>query len=174
MPNHCHNRVTFYSDDTTAILKLHKIFMNGIKNDDDSETRQTVFGHFIPEPDWTKVPLTENTQKEYSFSKPRGEIGECPELIINEEKPFLSGHRFPSTGELDDRWYAWRCQNWGTKWDAYTLEIDDTDMPHGFEVNFETAWSPPEEVANAIREQFDDLSMSWFYDEPGCEIAGYL
>ena len=20
----------------------------------------------------------------------------------------------------------------------------------------------------------DDLSMSWFYDEPGCEIAGYL
>ena len=148
--------------------------MSGIENDDDSETRQTVFGHFIPEPDWTKVPLTENTQKEYSFSKPRGEIGECPKLIINEEKPFLSGHRFPSTGELDDRWYAWRCQNWGTKWDAYSMEIDDSDMPHGFEVTFETAWSPPEEVCNAIRDQFDDLSISWFYDEPGCEIAGYL
>ena len=148
--------------------------MSGIENDDDSETRQTVFGHFIPEPDWTKVPLTENTQKEYSFSKPRGEIGECPKLIINEDKPFLSGHRFPSTGELDDRWYAWRCQNWGTKWDAYSMEIDDSDMPHGFEVTFETAWSPPEEVCNAIRDQFDDLSISWFYDEPGCEIAGYL
>ena len=65
-------------------------------------------------------------------------------------------------------------QNWGTKWDAYTMEIDDTDMPHGFEVTFETAWSPPEEVCNAIREQYDDLSISWFYDEPGCEIAGYL
>ena len=49
MPNHCHNRVTFYSDDSTAILKLHKIWMSGIKNDDDSETRQTVFGHFVPE-----------------------------------------------------------------------------------------------------------------------------
>ena len=174
MPNHCSNRVTFYSDDTTAILKLHKIFMSGIENDDDSETRQTVFGHFIPEPDWTKVPLTAETQQEYSFSKPRGEIGECPKLIINEEKPFLSGHRFPSTGELDDRWYNWRVQNWGTKWDCDTLEIDDTDMPHGFEVNFETAWSPPEEICNAIREQYDDLSISWFYDEPGCEIAGYL
>ena len=56
-------------------------------------------------------------------------------------------------------------QNWGTKWDAYTMEIDDTDMPHGFEVQFETAWSPPEEVCHAIREQFDDLSISWFYDE---------
>ena len=73
-----------------------------------------------------------------------------------------------------DSWYWSRVDAWGTKWDAYTLEIDDTDMPHGFEVQFETAWSPPEEVCNAIREQFDDLSISWFYDEPGCELAGYL
>ena len=32
-------------------------------------------------------------------------------------------------------------------------------MPHGFEVTFETAWSPPEEVCNAIRDQYDDLSI---------------
>ena len=43
-----------------------------------------------------------------------------------------------------------------------------------FEVTFETAWSPPEEIHSAISEQFDDLSMSWFYDEPGQEVAGYL
>ena len=174
MPNHCHNRVTFYSDDTTAILKLHKIWLSGIENDDDSENCKTVFGHFIPEPDWSKIPLTENTQKEYSFSNPRGEIGECPKYIEDKERPFRSGLRFESTDVMDDRWYNWRCQNWGTKWDAYSLEIDDTDMPHGFEVTFETAWSPPEEVCNAIRDQYDDLSISWFYDEPGCEIAGYL
>ena len=94
--------------------------------------------------------------------------------VIDEEQPFRSGLRFKSTGVMDDRWYNWRVHNWGTKWDAYTMEIDDTDMPHGFEVNFETAWSPPEEICNAIREQYDDLSISWFYDEPGCEIAGYL
>ena len=58
MPNHCHNRVTFYSDDSTAILKLHKIWLSGIENDDDSETRKTVLVHFTPEPDWTKFPLT--------------------------------------------------------------------------------------------------------------------
>ena len=111
---------------------------------------------------------------EYSWDKPRGELGECPKMIIDKETPFRSGLRFESTDVMDDRWYNWRVQNWGTKWDCYSLEIDDTDMPHGFEVNFETAWSPPEEVATAIREQYDDLSMSWFYDEPGCEIAGYL
>ena len=170
MPNHCHNRVTFYSDDTTAILKLHKIFSKGLLNDDNTEKVDSVFGSFIPEPDWTKIPLNENTIQEYSWDKPRGEIGELP---VMSDDPFKGLH-FASTGKQDDRWYNWRVQNWGTKWDCYTLEIDDTDMPHGFEVNFETAWSPPEEVATAIREQYDDLSMSWFYDEPGCEIAGYL
>ena len=54
MPNHCHNRVTFYSDDTTAILKLHKIFIKGIETDDNTEPTDTVFGSFIPEPDWEK------------------------------------------------------------------------------------------------------------------------
>ena len=173
MPNHCHNRVTFYSDDTTAILKLHKIFSKGLENDDNVDTG-SVFGHFVPEPDWTKVPLTENTVKEYSWDKPRGEVGECPVMIIDEEQPIRNGLRFKSTGVMDDRWYNWRVQNWGTKWDCYSLEIDECDMPHGFEVNFETAWSPPEEVHSAICEQFDDLSISWFYDEPGCEVAGYL
>ena len=173
MPNHCHNRVTFYSDDTTAILKLHKIFSKGLENDDNVDTG-SVFGHFVPEPDWTKVPLTENTVKEYSWDKPRGEVGECPVMIIDEEQPIRNGLRFKSTGVMDDRWYNWRVQNWGTKWDCYSLEIDECDMPHGFEVNFEPAWSPPEEIHTAICEQFDDLSISWFYDEPGCEVAGYL
>jgi len=170
VPNHCHNRVTFYSDDTTAILKLHKVFSRALKNDDNTETTKTVFGEFIPEPDWTKVPLNENTVKEYSWDNPRGEVGELP---VMSEDPFKGLH-FPSTGKQDDRWYNWRCQNWGTKWDAYSMEIDEVDMPNGFEVNFETAWSPPEEVCYAIKEQYDDLSMSWFYDEPGCEVAGYL
>ena len=83
MPNHCHNRVTFYSDDTTAILKLHKIWSSGLENDDNAETTKTGFGHFIPEPDWSTIPLNENTVKEYSWDKPRGELGECPKMIID-------------------------------------------------------------------------------------------
>ena len=170
MPNHCTNRVTFYSDDTTAILKLHKIFSRALDENDE----RTVFGAFIPEPNWEEIPLTSETVQEYSWDKPRGEIGEKPVMVINEDRPFLNGLRFKSTDKQDDRWYNWRNQNWGTKWDAYSMQIDDCDMPNGFEVEFETAWAPPEEVCHAIREQFDDLSVSWFYDEPGCEVAGYL
>ena len=170
MPNHCTNRVSFYSDDTTVILRLHKIFSRAL---DENDTR-TVFGAFIPEPNWAEIPLTSETYKEYSWDKPKGEIGEKPVMVINEDKPFLNGLRFKSTDRQDDRWYNWRNQNWGTKWDAYSMEIDDCEMPNGFEVEFQTAWAPPEEVCHAIREQFDDLTVSWFYDEPGCEVAGYL
>ena len=84
------------------------------------------------------------------------------------------GLGFESTGVQDDRWYNWRVHNWGTKWDCYDLSIDECDLPNGFEASFNTAWSPPEEICNAIREKFENISISWFYDEPGMEVAGYL
>ena len=167
MPNHCYNRVSFYSEDTTAILKLYNIFESGTNPKNDL----TVFGQIIPEPDWAKVPLKESDIKEYSFSNPRGEIGELP---VYKDKGFGKGLYFPSTDVNDDRWYSWRVHNWGTKWDCYDLSIEDDEMPNGFQAQFNTAWSPPEDIANAIKEQFDDLSVSWFYDEPGMEVAGYL
>ena len=168
MPNHCFNRVHVYSDKPEVIKEIHDIFETGTNPYVD----KTVFGQIIPEPDWANIPLTENDVQEYSFSKPRGEVGELPKLVKHEVMG--EGLRFESTGVQDDRWYNWRVHNWGTKWDAYCIDIEDSDMPHGFQVTFDTAWSPPEEICYAIREQFDDLSVSWFYDEPGCEVAGYL
>ena len=160
MPNWCYNRITVYADEDTAnkIAEIKEIF----------ETKQP-FNTLFPQPDWKNTPLAESDQYQYSFSSKRGEIGELP--VESGEK--FKGLHFASTGIQDDRWYDWRNQNWGTKWDAYSMEIDESEMPHGLQVEFETAWCPPEEVCNAIREQYDDLSISWFYDEPGCEIAGY-
>ena len=173
MPNHCSNRVSFYGDSESEIQKLHEIFSKGLENDDNVDTG-TVFGHFIPEPNWAEVPLAENDVKEYSFSNCRGEVGEKPVMFEDKDKPFRNGLRFKSTDVMDDRWYNWRVHNWGTKWDCYDLSTDDCDLPNGFEASFNTAWSPPEEICYAIREKFDGISVSWFYDEPGCEVAGYL
>jgi len=170
MPNHCYNRVSFYSDNEREIQEIYDIFENGTN----PKTEQTVFGSFIPEPDWSKIPLTENTVKEYSWDKPRGEIGECPKMIIDENQPFRNGLRFESSNVMDDRWYNWRVQNWGTKWDCYDLTIEEDELPNGFQATFNTAWSPPEDIYTAIREKYPDVSISWFYDEPGMEVAGYL
>ena len=65
--------------------------------------------------------------------------------------------------------------NWGTKWDitAKQVEIEYEDSEQ-LEVSFDTAWAPPEEICYRLREMFKDLHFSWFYDEPGMEVAGYL
>ena len=149
MPNHCYNRVTFYSDNTEEVAKLKKIFED-----------EKCFGQIIPEPDWANIPLMSKDVQGIVYD--RGKVGELP---VNGE--------FPSTGRQDDRWYDWRIHNWDTKWDCYDVEVTDDD-PEQLEVTFNTAWSPPEAICSAIREQYPDVSVSWFYDEPGEEIAGYL
>ena len=159
MPNHCHNRVTFYSANTDAVAKLKQIF-----------TDEDCFTQIIPEPDWANTPLMSSDVKRYSFSEPKGKVGELPLYV---DSPFGKSLRFVSTGQADDRWYDWRVQNWDTKWDCYDVVVTDDD-PESVEIEFNTAWSPPEAICNEIREQYPDVSVSWFYDEPGCEIAGYL
>ena len=149
MPNHCHNRVTIYgSGNDTDETRAQIAKIKGIFED------ENIFTHFIPEPDWPNTPNKDG------------------ELPVKQESPWLS-YRFPSTNTADQRWYDWRLQNWDTKWDAYDVEITDNG-PDQLEVQFNTAWSPPDSVCNAMREMYPDLSVSWFYDEPGCEIAGYL
>ena len=161
MPNHCHNRVTFYAhhsdgdESCNQIAKLIKIF-----------TDENTFGQIIPEPDWYQTPLLSSDKH---YGQKYGEVGELPQYV---EDPWVT-YRFESTDLPDDRWYDWRNQNWDTKWDAYDVVVIDDD-PESVEIEFNTAWSPPEAICNELREQYPDLSISWFYDEPGCEIAGYL
>ena len=79
---------------------------------------------------------------------------------------------FPD-GKNDDRWYHWCVDNWGTKWDMcdkWSVDIEDGYAEFGFN----TAWSPPYGIFDKIKEDFPDVGISWFYDEPGMEFAGYL
>ena len=159
MPNHCHNRVTFYSQDTDKsreqIAKLKKIFSD-----------EEVFTQIIPEPDWHNTPLLTSDNH---YGTKYGNDGELPQYIEDPWKRLV----FKSTGIADQRWYDWRLQNWDTKWDAYDVVVTDDDIEQ-VEIEFNTAWCPPEAICSAIREQYPDVSVSWFYDEPGQELAGYL
>ena len=160
MPNHCHNRVTFYNGNDTDETRAQIDKIKGIFED------ERIFTHFIPEPDWPNMPLLTS---DAHYGTKYGNDGELPQKA---EDPF-DRYVFPSTGITDQRWYDWRLQNWDTKWDCYDVVVTDDD-PECTEIEFNTAWSPPEAICNELREQYPDVSISWFYDEPGCELAGYL
>ena len=151
MPNWCRNRVTV-SGTEEDISKLSEIF---------SDTK-SIFNHIIQSPDWKRLPNEKGEFPQLERMKnPKGEV-------------MWETYNFPD-GKNDDRWYHWNIQNWGTKWDitadSVEIELEDSEM---LEVSFDTAWAPPEPICKRLREMFPDSSFSWFYDEPGMELAGYL
>ena len=150
MPNWCNNRVTVFSDDTESVKKIKEIF----------ESKDSVFGKIIQEPDWKRLP------------KEKGEFPKVKQHFGKDGQLMFETHEFPD-GKNDDRWYHWNISNWGTKWDACNVEIDYYDDSQ-IEMRFDTAWSPPEPICKRLREMFEDIHISWFYDEPGMEFAGYL
>ena len=150
MPNWCRNRVTVYSDTSQPIETIKKIFQD----------KENIFGQIIKEPDWKRLP------------NEKGEFPKVKQHLGKDGSVMFETHEFPD-GKNDDRWYHWNITNWGTKWDACNVEIEYADESQ-IEIEFDTAWSPPEPICSRLREMFQDVSISWFYDEPGMEIAGYL
>ena len=156
MPNHCLNRVTIWSEDQATIENIKNIFED-----------ESIFTHIIPEPDRPNMPLLTS---DAHYGTKYGNDGELPQYVEDGSSRYV----FKSTGINDQRWYDWRLLNWDTKWDAYDVVVTDDD-PEQLEIEFNTAWSPPEAICHALREKYEDtVAISWFFDEPGCEIAGYL
>ena len=81
--------------------------------------------------------------------------------------------------EMPD-WWNWRNDNWGTKWNLVpSKDADlwgyDADMALEYMfLSFDTAWSPPNGIYNALVDKYPDLSINWFYREDGVQIAGWL
>lgn len=83
---------------------------------------------------------------------------------------------------LED-WYMWRVNNWGTKWDVgseiYPSGLDfleDDVEASDIEVvyHFDTAWSPPIPVFQAMAEQHPDLELELLFSEGGMCFAGKI
>ena len=85
---------------------------------------------------------------------------------------FQFNNLIPMPEEEKENWYEWNNNNWGTKWDveAMTSNEDATCM----EIEFDTAWAPPSEVYLHMYKNFPNLNISWFFHEPGMQLAGYL
>jgi len=73
-------------------------------------------------------------------------------------------------------WYWWNISNWGTKWDIQPdfYEVQETSDGAFTNWNFDTAWSPPREVYDAIAKRFPNLEFLIQYSEIGMDFAGLV
>ena len=151
MPNWCYNRISVYadSDQVNQLKEIHDIF----ENHDDP------FNQILPVPDFKNIPNAKGDLP--ILEQHKGKDGEV----------MFETYNFPD-GKNDDRWYHWCISNWGTKWDLSELSIDYDDSEE-LELEFSTAWSPPEGVIAELKNRYPELSFTCFYDEPGMEAAGY-
>jgi hypothetical protein len=144
MPNWCENRVAISGEPNEIKAFREAAFKDG----------KFQFKNLIPMPG--ELDIT-------SGSLGKGTVAQA-ELEIKQEQN-IQKHGYKN-------WYDWSNSIWGTKWD---IEAEDMSDDNEFiTLQFDTAWSPPEGVYEYIKANFPSLDVSWFYDEPGMEFAGYL
>ena len=55
-------------------------------------------------------------------------------------------------------WHVWNRENWGTKWNAYSTNIENDDT-----IVFDTAWSTPLPVIKALSKLFPNIGFELSY-----------
>lgn len=63
----------------------------------------------------------------------------------------------------NSNWYNWNVSNWGTKWDASSIEMETQDGL--LTIRFETAWSPPIAVLETLSSQHPELNIELEWEE---------
>lgn len=187
MPNWCENRVSF-SGPVEDIEKLKKLIgtdeqpisfqvIHPMPQDLDIESGSCQLGYDVVYGDVQKV-------LGYPWVEAKG-ITTREGLIqyLEEQHPDYLKLAEQYKSNLDrygfSDWYGWRVQNWGTKWDVDASRIQVLDDSPGYlSLEFDTAWSPPDGVYAALLDLIDkhtlNVHLTWFYDEPGMQFAGYL
>jgi len=142
MPNWCSNHITVRGTDPAAIKRLADAF-------DAGEFCGTV------------VPMPEELNITSGF------LGNGDEQKALEAKSAANLEKFGYAN-----WYDFNVANWGTKWEiggnGDTAEIEDDGL--SFSASFESAWSPPIAVCEALAEQGFEVTL--YYYEPGMGFVG--
>jgi len=147
MPNWCSNEVEIYGEEKDIEKFVEECFT------DFKGTQVLDFAKVMPEPDYDK-PKKDGTHND--------------------------GVQTEFKWEMPD-WWNWRNDNWGTKWNLVPNHDGDLTkydvLQHGedyIQLEFDTAWSPPNGIYNELVDKYPDLSINWFYREDGVQMAGWL
>jgi len=141
MPNWCNNTITIEHEDSSKINEVVKSLTTKI-NDDTNES--LFFTYCKPEPDYSKTKVKST----------------YPEITNKEYEE-----------DIDKKWWDWRVQNWGTKWNIEVLDEDRITVKDNTVIfDCETAWSPPLEALVELQKKGFKIECDYY--EGGCAFIG--
>ena len=113
--------------------------------------------------------ITNDSEQPFDFNR----IIPTPEELENVSAPNKENPQemIKKYGYAD--WYDFRCARWGTKWNASDVDLT-LESPTSLSISFNTAWSPPIPVIEAIAEKYPFASISLEYYEEGMGFAGLV
>lgn len=96
----------------------------------------------------------------------------CPAELMDTRAGFPKDPQEPDNIEKYGyaHWYDFCVAEWGTKWDAYEVDLL-SDTGNSLTISFDTAWSPPTGIyATLLTKGF---SVEATFVEQGCDFIGY-
>ena len=121
----------------------------------------------------TNVLVFKNTKARADFLRDYASKGEDAEEF---DCVFNLNIVFPMPPEFEDNWYAWRIENWGTKWNTYGGSLVPADFrcpALGIRGNrrallFQTAWAPPTPCLEEVSKKHK--FVHFWTDEGDCVV----
>lgn len=195
MPNHITNLLTFTGPEDV----IAKLMAKAIVPREDGKGERWTLGAFVPMPDsvkatdrgissslnaggdWTVMARAQAMLSENEFHSHGSVLSHIPNDVHTwSQLARWIDSRWPDAKKEAHKallaaaetghpgWYSWSRVNWGTKWDAYQFEhVSET------QVRFQTAWSPPTPVFDAMAAQFPEVTFTVeSIDEGGGAYAG--
>ena len=159
MPNWCYQQMRVVGDS-----KNLKKFRDDMKVTEttkaDDTTEQTVvtydsLNHFFPTPQELSDTVAGSMQKGSDEA-----LALAKQEVSNMEK---YGHK---------NWYDWNNANWGTKWGACEISVNDLTNKQ-LSIYFESAWSPAGGLIENISGQYPELIFAISFTEESSAFAGW-
>jgi len=171
MPNWTYNTLIIEGDE--AVLdKFSKLAKSHIIYSDEEEDTLLDFNKFVPYP-----------KEQIHLDKIRYHSYEMSQMNAFKKKNYIAQKKISNMmlkeimlfnlEDDKDSWMGWHSINWGTKWNAKYVKIDNVDKNTRM-YRFETAWSPPIPVLSAMTKKFPKLTFTMLYGEEGCFFSGFI
>ena len=141
MPNWCNNTITIEHKDSSKINEV----INSLTTKKSKDSIESLFFTYCkPEPDYSKTKVKST----------------YPEIT---KKEYVE--------DINQKWWDWRVQNWGTKWNIEALEEDRISVDKNKVIfDCQTAWSPPIEALVELENKGFKIECDYY--EGGCAFIG--